>query len=180
MRRTVAAAVFNLLLLLATTTPFVFGANVTYNRRGLVIGGERRVLISGSIHYMRSTPEVSSSAFSFTRTERFAVFARILKSCIFPPFLCMNVNVDVARSDEKIKGRRIGCDSNFCFLEFARASSWSGEILPHSSLTCLHLSLSALFFSMEKIALRLFNFLFQSISNFLIICSTILKEEKIW
>lgn len=86
MRRTVAAAVFNLLLLLATTTPFVFGANVTYNRRGLVIGGERRVLISGSIHYMRSTPEVSSSAFSFTRTEKFAVFARILKSCIFPPF----------------------------------------------------------------------------------------------
>jgi hypothetical protein len=32
---------------------------VTYDHRALVIDGVRRVLVSGSIHYPRSTPEVS-------------------------------------------------------------------------------------------------------------------------
>ncbi|XP_021887024.1 beta-galactosidase 8 [Carica papaya] len=35
-----------------------FGATVTYDQRALVIDGKRRVLISGSIHYPRSTPEM--------------------------------------------------------------------------------------------------------------------------
>ncbi|KAF3327137.1 beta-galactosidase 6 isoform X1 [Carex littledalei] len=34
------------------------GDNVTYDHRALVINGVRRVLISGSIHYPRSTPEM--------------------------------------------------------------------------------------------------------------------------
>lgn len=34
-------------------------ANVTYDHRALVIDGKRKILISGSIHYPRSTPEVS-------------------------------------------------------------------------------------------------------------------------
>jgi hypothetical protein len=38
-----------------------FCSNVTYDHRALVIDGKRRVLISGSIHYPRSTPQVSSS-----------------------------------------------------------------------------------------------------------------------
>lgn len=33
-------------------------ANVSYDHRALLIDGKRRVLISGSIHYPRSTPEV--------------------------------------------------------------------------------------------------------------------------
>ncbi|CAH9130257.1 unnamed protein product [Cuscuta epithymum] len=33
-------------------------ANVTYDHRALVIDGQRRLLISGSIHYPRSTPEM--------------------------------------------------------------------------------------------------------------------------
>lgn len=40
---------------LATTS---FGTNVTYDHRAVVIDGKRRVLISGSIHYPRSTPEM--------------------------------------------------------------------------------------------------------------------------
>lgn len=32
--------------------------SVTYDRRAMVINGQRRILISGSIHYPRSTPEV--------------------------------------------------------------------------------------------------------------------------
>ncbi|KAG6620967.1 hypothetical protein I3842_Q048200 [Carya illinoinensis] len=41
--------------LLASTS---FCGNVTYDHRALVIDGKRRVLISGSIHYPRSTPEM--------------------------------------------------------------------------------------------------------------------------
>lgn len=46
---------FMLACFLATCT---FAANVTYDHRALVIDGERRVLVSGSIHYPRSTPEM--------------------------------------------------------------------------------------------------------------------------
>ncbi|KAK7312559.1 hypothetical protein VNO77_36500 [Canavalia gladiata] len=38
--------------------PASFCANVTYDHRALVIDGKRRVLISGSIHYPRSTPQM--------------------------------------------------------------------------------------------------------------------------
>lgn len=31
---------------------------VTYDKKAIVINGERRILLSGSIHYPRSTPEV--------------------------------------------------------------------------------------------------------------------------
>lgn len=31
---------------------------VTYDRKAIVINGQRRILISGSIHYPRSTPDV--------------------------------------------------------------------------------------------------------------------------
>ncbi|XP_044480670.1 beta-galactosidase 8 [Mangifera indica] len=40
---------------LATTS---FAVDVTYDHRAVVIDGKRRVLISGSIHYPRSTPEM--------------------------------------------------------------------------------------------------------------------------
>lgn len=32
--------------------------SVSYDRKAIVINGQRRILISGSIHYPRSTPEV--------------------------------------------------------------------------------------------------------------------------
>ncbi|XP_057449004.1 beta-galactosidase 8-like isoform X1 [Lotus japonicus] len=47
-----------LLWLLCVYAPTCFCANVTYDHRALVIDGKRRVLISGSIHYPRSTPEM--------------------------------------------------------------------------------------------------------------------------
>jgi hypothetical protein len=37
-------------------------AAVSYDHRALVINGRRRILISGSIHYPRSTPEVPARA----------------------------------------------------------------------------------------------------------------------
>ncbi|XP_077213030.1 beta-galactosidase 16-like [Tasmannia lanceolata] len=36
----------------------VHGGNVTYDGRSLIIGGSRKILFSGSIHYTRSTPEM--------------------------------------------------------------------------------------------------------------------------
>ena len=46
------------LLVLGVLDSFSLAANVTYDHRALVIDGKRRVLVSGSIHYPRSTPEV--------------------------------------------------------------------------------------------------------------------------
>lgn len=37
-------------------------ASVTYDERAIMVNGQRRVLISGSIHYPRSTPEVLHNA----------------------------------------------------------------------------------------------------------------------
>lgn len=36
-----------------------FGLNVTYDHRSLIIDGQRKLLISGSIHYPRSVPAVN-------------------------------------------------------------------------------------------------------------------------
>ncbi|KAG6534679.1 hypothetical protein ZIOFF_008582 [Zingiber officinale] len=52
------------LLLLAVAAAILFfspspvGASVSYDRKALIINGQRRILISGSIHYPRSTPEM--------------------------------------------------------------------------------------------------------------------------
>ncbi|KAI3706395.1 hypothetical protein L6452_24105 [Arctium lappa] len=44
--------------LVAAAATAVIGGNVTYDHRALVIDGKRRVLVSGSIHYPRSTPDM--------------------------------------------------------------------------------------------------------------------------
>ncbi|KAJ1401317.1 Glycoside hydrolase, family 35 [Sesbania bispinosa] len=55
-------SVSKLLLVISLTVLFVgselIHCNVTYDRKALLINGQRRVLISGSIHYPRSTPEM--------------------------------------------------------------------------------------------------------------------------
>lgn len=56
--RGVRSAVVVVLLVLGVLDSFSLAANVTYDHRALVIDGKRRVLVSGSIHYPRSTPEV--------------------------------------------------------------------------------------------------------------------------
>lgn len=52
----VLALVLPLLLPLWLLTPVM--ASVSYDHKAVVINGERKILISGSIHYPRSTPEV--------------------------------------------------------------------------------------------------------------------------
>lgn len=66
--------VFVLLWFLGVYVPASFCSNVTYDHRALVIDGKRRVLMSGSIHYPRSTPQVpclfSLFFFLYTRVAR--------------------------------------------------------------------------------------------------------------
>ncbi|KAJ8432740.1 hypothetical protein Cgig2_015658 [Carnegiea gigantea] len=47
-----------MVILLGFLATASFAANVTYDHRALVIDGKRRILVSGSIHYPRSTPEM--------------------------------------------------------------------------------------------------------------------------
>lgn len=58
-----------------TTTSFAVN-NVTYDHRALVIDGKRRVLVSGSIHYPRSTPEVCliTRIFGFLWYKKLLIF----------------------------------------------------------------------------------------------------------
>ena len=53
-----------LLVVLVGGNAVVEGANVTYDGRSLLIDGERKILFSGSIHYPRSTPDVSVYIFA--------------------------------------------------------------------------------------------------------------------
>ncbi|KEH36209.1 putative beta-galactosidase [Medicago truncatula] len=56
-----ATSVSKLLLVVVTTLFVLFlgcHSKVTYDRKSLLINGQRRILISGSIHYPRSTPEM--------------------------------------------------------------------------------------------------------------------------
>ena len=39
--------------------------SVTYDRKAIIINGQRRILLSGSIHYPRSLPEVGLFDFAF-------------------------------------------------------------------------------------------------------------------
>ncbi|KAK6936028.1 Glycoside hydrolase 35, catalytic domain [Dillenia turbinata] len=49
---------FLFVLILGVVAMTSFAATVTYDHRALVIDGKRRVLVSGSIHYPRSTPDM--------------------------------------------------------------------------------------------------------------------------
>lgn len=49
-----------LLMLLALLGSWVLSGmcSVSYDRNAIIVNGQRRILVSGSIHYPRSTPEV--------------------------------------------------------------------------------------------------------------------------
>lgn len=49
----------------------LIGCSVSYDKRAMIINGSRRILLSGSIHYPRSTPEVCSARLDPTRPDYF-------------------------------------------------------------------------------------------------------------
>ncbi|KJE94952.1 beta-D-galactosidase [Capsaspora owczarzaki ATCC 30864] len=53
-----------LLLLAAVMATSAYAMNVTYDSRALLIDGRRRLLVSGSIHYPRSTPDMWPELFA--------------------------------------------------------------------------------------------------------------------
>ncbi|KAI6681966.1 hypothetical protein NL676_035847 [Syzygium grande] len=57
LRRAKSMIVMMLVLLLSWASSSVT-ASVTYDHRAIIVNGQRRILISGSIHYPRSTPEM--------------------------------------------------------------------------------------------------------------------------
>lgn len=61
---------------------------VTYDRKTIVINGQRRILISGSIHYPRSTPEVYLNLSTFCYFLHF-LERKMKKALIFNFFLCV-------------------------------------------------------------------------------------------
>ncbi|OVA10161.1 D-galactoside/L-rhamnose binding SUEL lectin domain [Macleaya cordata] len=58
MRWLAYVSILLILVELISHSYYVIGTTVTYDHRALVIDGKRRVLMSGSIHYPRSTPEM--------------------------------------------------------------------------------------------------------------------------
>jgi hypothetical protein len=63
-----------LLLLVGCCIGEVSAVNVSYDHRALLLDGQRRFLISGSIHYPRSTPQVKI-LFTFSHVFLFVCFA---------------------------------------------------------------------------------------------------------
>lgn len=54
---------FGLVVAAAAAVGGASGGDVTYDGRSLIIDGQRKLVFSGSIHYPRSTPDVSLNFF---------------------------------------------------------------------------------------------------------------------
>lgn len=102
-----------LLLFILASSLISFGeASVSYDHKAITINGQRRILLSGSIHYPRSTPEVFSSNvflgcfyFVFLSNGLFQVSTFVKKRCFLFCFVWITefeavfvVVLDVARS----------------------------------------------------------------------------------
>lgn len=99
---------FMLLLMLFSSWVCFVEATVSYDHKAIIIDGQRRILISGSIHYPRSTPQVLklpmwllSVSFQFLwtsdtweffllvffQTEFFFFFLNLLQSQMWPDLI---------------------------------------------------------------------------------------------
>jgi len=155
---------FLLLWFFCIYAPTSFSTNVTYDHRALVINGKRRVLVSGSIHYPRSTPEV------LFITLFLCLCVMLLQVHYF--FLCfwsfelkgvVFVVADVARHHSKVQRWRTWCDWDLCFLELTRTSSRPGPLLFSSvDVTITTIFVLCLLFTVTCIAVCVCSF-----SNFL-------------
>ena len=112
-------------------------ASVSYDHKAITINGHRRILLSGSIHYPRSTPEVFTLKCAFWGLFPVGLFLSngYLKVSSFSPtkvvcianFWVSFLFSDVARSYTEGQGRRFGCDSDLCFLEWTWTFTWQSN-----------------------------------------------------
>lgn len=96
------------------------GGDVTYDGRSLMIGGERKLVFSGSIHYPRSTPDVSSLSHSVCvfLVKRRKSREEKKRQCVRYDFCCyMLLHAPTIKCCTKIKFRiccrHITCSSNY-------------------------------------------------------------------
>ena len=71
-------------LLAASLLASAANAAVSYDHRSLAINGRRRILISGSIHYPRSTPEVPYS-YNLASVSMARLFASLAQMQVASP-----------------------------------------------------------------------------------------------
>ena len=143
---------FHALLLLFSLWVCGVTASVTYDHKAIVVNGRRRILISGSIHYPRSTPEVTQLTplkpiwwcikscflnhflhFFIAYTKGFdfdqcvcAKWKQLLSSLPLLYELCF-VIADVARPHSKGQRWRPWCHTDLCVLEWTWAFSWKSN-----------------------------------------------------
>lgn len=140
-----AAGILPALLILAVAMTVVMSplasASVSYDHKAIVIDGRRRILISGSIHYPRSVPEVcpvptllvsgKCGSFGFG----FHIFWGFLELLLCVVILCFSgsslgltfgSSPDVAGSHPEGERWRLGRDTDVCVLERPRTFSWRG------------------------------------------------------
>lgn len=148
---------------------------VSYDKKAILINGRRKLLISGSIHYPRSTPEVYSSL-SFSSLLLSGSFVILLKYLVilFVWILKWGVLIvaDVGRSYTESQRWRVGCDWYLCFLEWSWTFSRQCTILDLLSLVASvkFQSWSFIFWFLIFILLICFDFW---------VCSTILRGDTI-
>lgn len=68
-------------------------ASVSYDRRAIIVNGQRRILISGSIHYPRSSPEVFSQMcfIGLVLLPFFWIFTRWVSPFFYFYFFCSSL-----------------------------------------------------------------------------------------
>lgn len=124
---------WNVLLFLVFSLIGCAKASVSYDSKAITINGQRRILISGSIHYPRSTPEVLLLLFLSNVLQGPHVFMFSSNGCLkvysflhsqLVGFPCFS---DVARSYSEGQRWRSGCDSDLCVLEWTRTFTWQGN-----------------------------------------------------
>lgn len=136
---------FIMLVLFLSTLVCSATASVSYDHRAIIVGGKRRILISGSIHYPRSTPEVLllSSYMPMWFTGSCCFLFVLFFMCFLSMGLCgvlvicrffsskfltfcgiLFVVADVAWSYTEGQRWRLGCYSDICVLEWTRTFSW--------------------------------------------------------
>lgn len=65
-------------------------ASVSYDHKAITINGQRRILISGSIHYPRSTPEVCLMVLMSNVAHGFSCFLSLVSILSFSMLLVPN------------------------------------------------------------------------------------------
>lgn len=118
-----------MLVVLAAAVAGVGCSIVSYDGRSLILDGERRIVISGSIHYPRSTPEVISWSLHILYNIYLSIhhaMRSLIDRCYDLEMLIWNLNLrslfhpcaDVARFDQEGQGRRPQCYRDICVLEW--------------------------------------------------------------